>query len=157
MEAACQKPYAQSLLVCGVSAWRTTWQPAASPALGRAGFVAQSDSEARSPEVDDGYSRTAMTPWKLPGTVQIATTRALLGNSAAVMLAAVFPRHDVRLSARTAKVSAEWLDRAATRYDIERARLLSGNYVPSDFSWVSPNHAMPVSGAGRGQFISRTL
>jgi hypothetical protein len=43
------------------------------------------------------------------------------------VLAAVFPRHDVRLSARTAKVSAEWLDRAETRYDIDRARLLSGS------------------------------
>jgi hypothetical protein len=39
----------------------------------------------------------------------------------------VFPRYDVRLSARTAKVSAEWLDRAETRYDIDRARLLSGS------------------------------
>jgi hypothetical protein len=43
------------------------------------------------------------------------------------VLAAVFPRHDVRLTARTTKISAEWLDRAATRYDIERARLLSGS------------------------------
>jgi hypothetical protein len=43
------------------------------------------------------------------------------------VLAAVFPRHDVRLTARTAKASAQWLDRAAARYDIERARLLSGN------------------------------
>ena len=43
MKAACQRPYAQLLLVCGVSAWRATWQPAASPALGRAGFVTQSD------------------------------------------------------------------------------------------------------------------
>lgn len=40
--------------------------------------------------------------------------------------AAVFPRHDVRFTGRSAKVSAEWLDRAATRYDIDRARLLSG-------------------------------
>ncbi len=40
--------------------------------------------------------------------------------------AAVFPRHDVRFTGRSAKESAQWLDRAATRYDIDRARLLSG-------------------------------
>jgi hypothetical protein len=42
------------------------------------------------------------------------------------VLAAVFPRHDVRLTAKSHKASSEWLDRAATRYDIDRARLLSG-------------------------------
>ena len=40
------------------------------------------------------------------------------------LFSAVFPRHDVRLtlSGRPAKLQAEWLDRAATRYDIDRAR-----------------------------------
>jgi hypothetical protein len=44
------------------------------------------------------------------------------------VLAAVFPRFDVRvtLPTRTAKARAEWLDRAALRYDIDRARLVLG-------------------------------
>jgi len=44
------------------------------------------------------------------------------------LLAAVFPRSDVRLtlSGRSAKLAAEWLDRAAQRYDLDRARLLAG-------------------------------
>jgi hypothetical protein len=48
------------------------------------------------------------------------------------LLAAVFPRHDVRLtlSGRPAKIQAEWLDRAATRYDLERGRSLVGS-VPN--------------------------
>jgi hypothetical protein len=53
------------------------------------------------------------------------------------VLAAVFPRHDVRLTTKTAKLSSEWLDRAATRYDIERARLLSGSALkPGRAAWL---------------------
>ncbi|MGC4089893.1 MAG: hypothetical protein QM756_18800 [Polyangiaceae bacterium] len=44
------------------------------------------------------------------------------------LLAAVFPRHDLRLtlSGKSDKVHAEWLDRAAARYDLDRARLSVG-------------------------------
>lgn len=44
------------------------------------------------------------------------------------LLAAVFPQFDVRvtLGGKAAKQQGEWLDRAATRYDLDRARLVPG-------------------------------
>lgn len=48
-------------------------------------------------------------------------------SNAIGVLAAVFPRHDVRLTLPgRAKLQAEWLDRAAARYDVDRARLVAG-------------------------------
>jgi len=50
------------------------------------------------------------------------------------VLAAVFPRLDVRvtLPSRSAKARVELLDRAALRYDIDRARLLIGTAPPKN-------------------------
>ena len=44
------------------------------------------------------------------------------------LFAAVFPQFDVRvtLGGKAAKQQAEWLDRAATRYDLDRSRLVAG-------------------------------
>jgi hypothetical protein len=48
--------------------------------------------------------------------------------SALGVLADVFPRHDLRLTLPgRAKLQSEWLDRAATRYDLDRARLVAGS------------------------------
>lgn len=44
------------------------------------------------------------------------------------VLAAVFPRNDVRLTLPSrAKRQGEWLDRATARYDLDRARLVAGS------------------------------
>jgi hypothetical protein len=80
----------------------------------------------QAPEPSKRSAGSTATPALLEHAFQKDEEEPIL--SAIGVLAAVFPRHDVRLTLPgRAKLQTEWLDRAAARYDLDRARLVAGS------------------------------
>lgn len=89
-------------------------------------LVRSSPKLLQAPEPSKRSAGSTATPALLEHAFQKEDEEPII--SAIGLLAAVFPRHDVRLTLPSrVKLQSEWLERAAARYDLDRARLVAGS------------------------------